>query len=119
VLGRPELADDDEFSTNNSRVDNRDRLDELVHEVTLVNSRDDLSSLLKQADIAHGFVNAIDELSVHPALRRRIGISSRNQSIHLPDKPVFKIGIEEDGGTIPKVPAIGEHTEKIKAEFAD
>ncbi|MCY4226708.1 MAG: CaiB/BaiF CoA-transferase family protein [Gammaproteobacteria bacterium] len=119
VLDRSELAGHDKFSTNSSRVDNRDQLDELVHEVTLVNSRDDLSRLLKQAGIAHGFVNTVDELSSHPALRRRIGISSQNQPIRLPDQPVFKLGIEEDRGTTPRVPAIGEHTEKIKAEFAE
>ncbi len=118
VLGRSEVADYDRFSTNANRVENRAQLDELIHEVTLVNSRDELSWLLKQADIAHGFVNTIDELSAHPALRRRTGISSHDQPIRLPDKPVFKFDIKEDGGTIPRVPAIGEHTEKIKAEFA-
>ncbi len=118
VLGRPELTDSAAFASNNSRVENRDRLDELIHEVTLVKSRDDLSGLLRKADIAHGFVNTIDELSAHPALRRRIGISSQSQPIQLPDKPVVQLGIKEDRRTVPRVPGIGEHTEKIRAEFS-
>ncbi|MCY4049980.1 MAG: CaiB/BaiF CoA-transferase family protein [Gammaproteobacteria bacterium] len=119
VLGQPKLTDHNNFSTNDNRVENRDQLDKLINQVTVVSSRDDLSRLLKNADIAHGFVNTVDELSCHPALKRRIGISSLNQTIHLPEKPVCKLDVEEERETIPRVPTLGEHTEKIKAEFSE
>lgn len=119
VLKRPELSEQDIFSTNDGRVSNREQLDALICELTLASTRDDLTKLLQQGDIAYGHVNTVADLSTHPALRRRTGISSQNLAVRLPDKPVVQLGSQSEKSTIPRVPFAGEHTAKIKAEFGE
>src|SRR6185437_7581364 len=70
---------------------------------------------LRAANTAYGFVNDVAALAHHPALRRvRVGTPGGPVSIAAP--PVITSEGPVDLGP---VPAIGEHSEAIRAEFAD
>lgn len=118
VLKNPDLARDNRFDSNENRVRNRRELDMLILAVTFSNTRTDLAKLLKSGDIAYGYVNGLGELSTHPALRRRLGLSSEGIPISLPEKVILHSEIQDGGRDIPRAPAVGEHTEKIREEFA-
>jgi crotonobetainyl-CoA:carnitine CoA-transferase CaiB-like acyl-CoA transferase len=95
-------------------VANRPQLDGLVQEVFGAMSHEDLTAKLTRAAIAFGDLNGIADLSRHPHLRR-IAVEAPGGSVELPAPPAIKRD-EEKGRAV--VPALGEHTAKIKQEFA-
>ena len=74
-----------------------------------------LMALLEKADIAFGRVSDCELLSSHPHLRRiTVGAPSGPVSMPAP-APVFAEGERSYG----PVPALGEHSDKIRAEFGN
>ena len=73
-----------------------------------------MAAMLKRAGIAFGMLNTIDGLIDHPQLR--------TVSYDTPEGEVSVIApaVETDAPEKPfgRVPQIGEHTERLKAEFA-
>jgi crotonobetainyl-CoA:carnitine CoA-transferase CaiB-like acyl-CoA transferase len=113
-LEEPELPRREGFQTNVVRVANRPVVDAHVGAAFARLSRDEAAAKLRAANTAYGFVNDVAALSHHPALRRaRVATPSGQISIAAP--PVsFSDGPRELG----PVPAIGEHSDAIRAEFA-
>jgi itaconate CoA-transferase len=113
VLGDPALAADPNFATNTERVKRRAETDGKVAAVFAQHDVGPLSDKLMQADIAFGRVNGPGELAIHPHLRR-ITVGSPTGPISYPAPAAQHLGEPRRYGP---VPAVGEHSEKIRAEF--
>jgi itaconate CoA-transferase len=114
VLGDPALAADPNFATNTERVKRRAETDGRVAACFAAHDVEPLMAKLLAADIAFGRVNTPAELARHPHLRR-ITVASPSGPIAYPAPAAQWAGEERRYGP---VPALGEHTEKIRAEFA-
>jgi crotonobetainyl-CoA:carnitine CoA-transferase CaiB-like acyl-CoA transferase len=116
VLGRPDIASDPRYRSNNDRVANREALElDLSNEISTLDATT-FHSRLNAATIAYGMVNSLDDLVAHPALRMREIVSSDGYRLGLPAHPVRHAG----GAFTPKtgpVPEIGKHTAGIRREF--
>src|SRR5262245_30395274 len=113
VLDDKALAADPAFATNVERVKRRAETDARVAAVFGATDEAALTKKLADADIAFARVNATADLAVHPQLRR-IEIATPSGVVSYPAPPA------RDDGTPPRygaVPALGEHTAKIWAEF--
>jgi formyl-CoA transferase len=113
VLGDKALAADPNFATNIERVKRRDMTDGKVAAAFGALDVDALVKMLAAADIAFGRVNGPAELAQHPHLRR-IEVGSPGGPLSYPAPAPQWAGEQRKYGP---VPAIGEHSEKIRAEF--
>ena len=107
------LAADPAFATNVERVKRRAATDGRVAEMFGALDADALEQKLAAADIAFARVNSPAELARHPHLRRI--------SVGTPSGPVSYPAPAEGHAPRPRsygpVPALGEHTDKVRAEF--
>jgi crotonobetainyl-CoA:carnitine CoA-transferase CaiB-like acyl-CoA transferase len=115
VLGQPELVADPRFKDNTARVANRAALSAIIESRFGQLPRAALIEALDAAAIAFGAVNSVLDLSVHPHLRRMTA-ESAGGPIAMPAPPVRRMG-EADLEPGP-IPAVGQHTDAIRAEFA-
>ena len=115
VMQATALADDARYSTNASRVENRQSLEALIEDRFRLHARADIIALLDAADIATGAVNDIPSVASHRQL------AARERWTH----------VESPGGSIPAllpphnlqnapsrmgaVPALGQHTGDVLA----
>jgi itaconate CoA-transferase len=76
-------------------------------------SRSALAEQLKSAGIAFGNFNTVEDFSRHPHLRR-IEVETPEGAVRLPATPA----VLEDERAPGRVPALGEHTAAVSAEFA-
>lgn len=117
VLDRPDLADDERFRTNRSRVAHRDLLDEQIGAWC---ARHDLADVQRRADaagIGNARYNVPSEVVAHPHLTAR----DRWRTIDTPAGPVPALlpppviaGFDPPMGAIP---ALGEHTDAVLTEL--
>jgi itaconate CoA-transferase len=114
VMGDKALAADPNFATNIERVKRRAETDGRVAAAFGALGVDELQDKLASADIAFGRVNGPAELQRHPHLRR-IAVGSPNGTLSYPAPAAQWAGTSRRYGA---VPALGEHSEKIRAEFA-
>jgi formyl-CoA transferase len=112
VLGDAALAADPAFATNVERVKRRAETDGRVAMTFATLDADALEQKLAAADIAFARVNGPAELARHPHLRR-ITIGTPSGPVSYPAPAEQKSATKHYG----PVPAIGEHTDKIRAEF--
>jgi itaconate CoA-transferase len=113
VLDDKALAADPNFATNIERVKRRPETD---GKVAAAFGRLDVKALEKKladADIAFGRVNGPAELAQHPHLRR-ITLGSPSGPLSYPAPAAQRDGEPRRYGP---VPAVGEHSAKIRAEF--
>jgi formyl-CoA transferase len=113
VLGQPEYATDPRFATNLARVANRPETDGVVARCFAERDVETLSRQLEAAEIAFARVNDVAGILRHPHLRR-VTVASPNGPIDLPASPARFLGEEESFGPLP---ALGEHTERVRREF--
>ncbi len=114
VLQRPDLATDTRFDSNVGRCDNRLALDAEIKAVFGALSREALVERLRAARVAFGAVNSVADLQRHEQLRRRV-VDTPSGPVELVAEPV-----QRDGGDRAwrAVPAVGEHGDALRAEFA-
>jgi crotonobetainyl-CoA:carnitine CoA-transferase CaiB-like acyl-CoA transferase len=122
ILGLPELAKDERFRTNAGRVQNRAALIPQLVEKTKKRERGELLEALEEAGVPAGPINDVGQVFADPQVR------ARGMKIDLPD-------MQARGGEIPGVrapirfsestltydrpsPALGAHTEEIRATVA-
>ncbi|MBP0492810.1 CaiB/BaiF CoA transferase family protein [Pararoseomonas indoligenes] len=113
-LLEPDLPGREGYRSNVERVANRATVDAHIAAVFATLTRERCAERLREARTAYGFVNDVAGLARHPALRR--------VTLDTPGGPVpvaapaaiFSDGPRELG----PVPAIGQHTDGIRAEFA-
>lgn len=114
VLERPELAADPRFSGNAQRVAHRSELDGLIQNILGAQPRSVVVEKLAAAKIAYGRISTLADLSRHPQNRYRT-IDTVNGPVEALDR-----GAVVSSGDKPAlaVPALGQHTERIRREFA-
>ena len=113
VLGDPALGADPAFATNRARVERRAETDRKVAAVTSTLDAAMLTQKLAAADIAFASVNDVAGLARHPHLRR-ITVETPSGPVSYPAPAERHIAATRRYGP---VPALGEHTAKIWAEF--
>jgi itaconate CoA-transferase len=113
-LDDPALPQREGFQTNVLRVANRAMVDAHIAAAFAHLSRAQAAERLRAANTAYGFVNDVAAFSRHPALRRTM-VGTPNGPVSLAAPPV----LSGDGPrALGPVPAIGEHSAAIRAEFA-
>jgi crotonobetainyl-CoA:carnitine CoA-transferase CaiB-like acyl-CoA transferase len=117
VLQRGGLAADPRFVTNTDRAANNAALTAIIEDAFADRSAAEVSEVLEAAGIACARLRAPGELTSHPQLRARgrwrpVGIPGGTIDALLP--PAQIAGHEPVMGA---VPALGEHTAAIRAEF--
>ncbi len=114
ALGEPDLPLRPGFETNRARVANRATVDAHIARFFAGLTREQAAARLHAANTAYGFVNDVAGLGRHPALRR-VAVRTPAGPVSLPAPPA----ISSDGpAALGPVPALGAHTEAIRAEFA-
>jgi crotonobetainyl-CoA:carnitine CoA-transferase CaiB-like acyl-CoA transferase len=114
VLREPDLPAQPGYETNVIRVHNRTTVDARIAAVFGALGRDEIVARLRAAGTAYGFVNEVAELARHPALRR-VTVATQNGPVAIPAPPVTPA---EGAASLGPVPALGEHSAVIRAEFA-
>ena len=86
ALGKPELADDDRFKTNEARCQNRALTDSLIAEALASQTQADVITLLDSVNVPCGPINDIPALFADPQLQ------ARDMEVSLPrtDGALFK-----------------------------
>ena len=114
VLMEPALPSRPGFESNNARVANRAAVEAHIAAHFAALDRDEVAGRLRAAKTAFGFVNDLPALGQHPALRR-LEVATPHGPASVAAPPV----IFSTGAVVPgPVPAIGDHTDAIRAEFA-
>jgi len=114
VLGDAALAADPRFATNVERVERRGETDGRVAAVLATMDVEALIEKLIAADVAFGRVSDMGELARHPHLRR-ISVETPSGAVRYPAPAARRR--EGETRRYGPVPALGEHTENIRAEF--
>lgn len=112
VLGRPELSHDPRFATNAARFSNVTEVDALINAAFATKPRETVTQALDAARVANSSLNSVADLDAHFCLARdqsRIG----NTPVEVVGLPVKSAGPRLEGA-----PALGQHTDAIKTEFA-
>ena len=110
----PELIEDPRFHDNPSRCENVQALKAIIDGCFTAMERGALIARLRESKIAFGEVNDVAALSAHPALTR-VGVDSPGGWVEMVAPPATVPGDER---TLRPVPALGEHSDAIRAEFA-
>ncbi len=113
ILNQPDMVDDPRFNSNNGRVANRSQVNEAIDTAFSRYPRAKLEQMLQESAIAFGVVNSMADLSEHPQLRRW-PMETDAGTAHLVAPPIIT---EHDDHYFRPVPELGEHTDKIRAEF--
>jgi itaconate CoA-transferase len=113
VLDDTTLAADPAFATNVERVKRRGETDGRVAKTFGALDADALEQKLAAADIAFARVNSPAELARHPHLRR-ITVGTPSGPVSYPAPAERHAAAVRHYGP---VPAIGQHTGKVRAEF--
>jgi itaconate CoA-transferase len=113
VLADAALANDPNFASNVERVKRRAETDGRVAAVFRSLDIEPLVKKLAAADIAFARVNDPAGLAQHPHLRR-IAVATAGGITNYPAPPARRAGETRQYGA---VPSLGEHSEKIRAEF--
>jgi len=117
VLGRPDLARDPRFNRNSSRVGNDAMLRLMIEEALSHLSAGEVSERLDEVGIANARMRTMDEFADHPQLRAR----DRWREVDSPVGPVRSllppVSVTGREAAMGGIPAVGQHTEAIRAEF--
>ncbi|MDR3532713.1 MAG: CaiB/BaiF CoA-transferase family protein [Rhodopila sp.] len=114
-LDEPDLPQREGFQTNVIRVAHRAVVDAHVGTMFARLTRDQAAAKLRAVGTAYGFVNDVAAFSHHPALRRVV-VGTPNGPVSLAAPPVM---ISDGPRALGPVPAIGEHSAAIRAEFEE
>jgi formyl-CoA transferase len=113
VLGDDALAMDPAFATNVERVKRRAETDGKVAAKFGTLDVEALTQTLAAADIAFARVNGMADLAQHPHLRR-ITVATPSGPVSYPAPAERRASTSRRYGP---VPALGEHTERVRSEF--
>jgi crotonobetainyl-CoA:carnitine CoA-transferase CaiB-like acyl-CoA transferase len=114
VIGRPELADDPRFATNEARVRERETLVPLLQQLFRAENAEHWLSALEDAGVPCAPVRTLDEVFTSPEGRAAIQQIAGLDLVAAP--------IKVDGERLParlRPPHLGEHTEDILGSRED
>jgi itaconate CoA-transferase len=113
VLDRPDMPDDPRFANGVARNAIRDEVNAFVGEIFKRHTWDSITAKLEKAQIAYARVSSVKDLWIHPQVRRTtIGTDKGEVSL-----PALAATFDNDVRKLGKVPALGEHSDAIRAEF--
>ena len=119
VLGRPELVRDARFADNPVRFRNDAELTTILESVFAALSTEELMGRLEQAGIANAQLRSMAEFAEHPQLEAR----DRWREFDSPAGPLRgllpPVTVAGREAAMGRVPALGEHTDAVRAEFGD
>jgi crotonobetainyl-CoA:carnitine CoA-transferase CaiB-like acyl-CoA transferase len=117
VLCRPDLVTDERFATNPDRVAHDEELTPIIEKALGSMSPDEVVSLLDAAGIASARLRTPAEFAAHPQLAAR----DRWREVDTPAGPVRAllppVTVPGREAAMGAVPALGQHTESVLAEF--
>lgn len=117
VLQRPELAEEERFSSNSRRNAARDELRGIIVAAFAGLTAEQVVARLDQAAIANAQANAMQDVWNHPQLVAR----DRWRTVETQNGPVPALlppGMASNGDArMDPVPALGQHTDRILAEL--
>jgi crotonobetainyl-CoA:carnitine CoA-transferase CaiB-like acyl-CoA transferase len=117
VLLRPELVADPRFAANEDRVAHNDDLTAIIEHVFAGLTAEQVVERLDRAGIANARLRTPDEFTRHPQLAAR----RRWRAVDTPGGPVDAllppVVADEWEPVLGAVPALGSHTDAIRAEF--
>ena len=117
MIGRAELADDPRYAHNDDRVRERAALDAVVGGWCAQRNLADIQKLADEAGIGNARLNNVADLAKHPQLaerRRWHEIGTPSGLVPALVHPALARDWEVRSGS---VPALGEHTAAVRAEF--
>lgn len=120
ILGDASLARDDRFAGHPARLANREAMDALIVAAFARHDMDSLAAALGDAQIAFGRLNEIADLAAHPQLRRA-AVETPAGPVDIVAPPARHADDTEAGASarpLRPVPALGAHSDAIRAEFA-
>ena len=115
VLGDESLVGDRRFASNDLRVANRPALDAIIAGVFRGLTKAGVVGRLRTAKIAFASLNSVKDFSRHPQLRR-MEAPTPSGPVALPAPPARRR--DEPFPAPGAVPALGQHSQAIRAEFA-
>jgi len=113
VIGDKALAEDPNFATNVERMKRRPETDGRVAAAFAAMDVAPLVEKLTRYDIAFGVINDLNLLARHPHLRR-VAVGTPTGPASMPAPAAIHDGVPRSYGA---VPALGEHSAMIRAEF--
>jgi itaconate CoA-transferase len=113
VVGDKRLAADPNFATNVERMKRRFETDGRVAAAFAAMDVAPLVEKLTRYDIAFGVINDLNLLARHPHLRR-VAVGTPTGPASMPAPAAIHDGVPRSYGA---VPALGEHSAMIRAEF--
>ena len=117
ILRRADVAADARFASNTDRVSHNDTLTSIIEAALADRRADELSQALDAAGIANARLRTPEELTRHPQLRAR----DRWRTVRTPggdiDALLPPVQVDGQAPVMGPVPALGEHTAAIRAEF--
>lgn len=118
LMGCPELAEDPRYLHNDDRVAHRGEVEAVVEQWCATRTLAEIQDAADKAGIGNARLNGVRELAEHPQLRER----GRWREIGTPSGPVPALLPPGTARHWPvtngSVPALGAHTDAIRAEFA-
>ena len=117
VLQNPQLSADPRFDSNARRVQNRPQLDQVMQNVFRKLTAAEIIARLEAAQIANARMNTVQEFVDHPQLKAR----GRWGTVDSPAGPLPAllppVTMENVQPVMREVPALGQHTDSVLAEF--
>jgi crotonobetainyl-CoA:carnitine CoA-transferase CaiB-like acyl-CoA transferase len=117
VLARSDLVTDERFATNPDRVKHDDELTAIIEDVLASMTPDEVVARLDAAGIASARLRTPAEFAAHPQLAAR----DRWREADTPGGPVRAllppVTVPGREAAMGAVPALGQHTEAVLAEF--
>ena len=122
VLSLVDLARDTRLSTNSGRLQHRDEVESAVADAVLQWALRDLEAALDRSGIPWGRMNQIADVATHPQLEarqrwREVGLPNGASARVLVDP--FADGLDTLRPGMPRVPALGEHTNEVLRELTE
>lgn len=112
-MDEPDLPRQEGYRSNNERVAHRPLVDAHIARMFAGLTREDCAAKLRRANTAYGFVNDCEGLRTHPALRR-VTVETPNGPVAIGAPPAR---LSDGPRALGPVPAIGQHSAAIRAEF--
>lgn len=119
LIGRPELIQDERFTTNPKRTENQPALKAILDEVFPARTVEEWIHDIKGAGIPVGPINTVDKVLADPQVIARDMIVETHHPVAGAVKMAgVPIKLSETPGAVEKpAPMLGEHTDEVLKEF--
>ncbi len=118
VLQKLEMAEHPLFRDNVNRCEHRPALNVQIDEVFGSLDRAQVIQRLQKGRVAFGSLNSVADLGDHPQLRR-MEVNTPSGPVQLVCPPAVSVGeAAGEPDQFEQVPAVGEHSDAIRSEFA-